>query len=98
MCVYSVYTLLPVGMYQACVCVCIIAPMAARKNVLFTPYGVVKGVITRGGIVEAITDLLQFVTKALVYYRFIINSFAEQGRCLIQYAFITTNSKQLGSK
>lgn len=38
--------------------VCIIAPMAGRKNVLFTPYGVVKGVITRGGIVEAITDLL----------------------------------------
>lgn len=36
----------------------IIVSMAARKNVLFTPYGVVKGVITRGGIVEAITDLL----------------------------------------
>lgn len=36
----------------------IITAMAARKNVLFTPYGVVKGVITRGGIVEAITDLL----------------------------------------
>lgn len=32
--------------------------MAARKNVLFTPYGVVKAVITREGIVEAITDLL----------------------------------------
>lgn len=57
MCILSLYFI--TCMYLAmCVRVCIIAAMAARKNVLFTPYGVVKGVITRGGIVEAITDLL----------------------------------------